>query len=425
MTRQDFNDAAPLHRWEVANDMVPVDDMIQATEARRQTSPDFDQYRPVFETPRASRFTVEDFDTLKPSPQAWRVKGLFPSVGVQIIAGPSMAGKSFLALHVLATICTGRRVFGLKSKLCGGVYFASEDAAGVRTRIVGLRTVTGPLGGTFEFVGSAPNLCDVHDLADVRTLIEARRDHMAERGIALGVVVIDTLSASIPGADENSAKDMSPVLAELQKIAQDFGLLIILVAHTGKDEGRGVRGWSGLKGNADGVILVEAPNGDGTRVVTVDKVKNGPSGARFGMVLKPVPLGFDEDGDAIETCVVEETEAPDRPRGGRKPTKAMASAELIRAAFNRIFEERAVPISAAGANGAKGVSVSDLRAEAYLMGLGPSEPDYGECPDSASFKACKRRWQDQRKSDFDRGRDHLVGTRQMRIEGVMIWPLGA
>ena len=48
------------------------------------------------------------------------------TLGVQIVAGPSMSGKSFLALHLLAAICQGRDVFGLKTKKAAGIYFASR-----------------------------------------------------------------------------------------------------------------------------------------------------------------------------------------------------------------------------------------------------------------------------------------------------------
>ncbi len=64
---------------------------------------------------------------------------------------------------------------------------------------------------------------------------------------------------------------------------------------------------------------------------------------------------------------------PDR-RLIRPDNIAQANAELLRAAFNRVFVTKAVAIHAAGAAGAKGVEVSDLRAETFAIGLGPPEP---------------------------------------------------
>lgn len=374
---------------------------------------------------RQSKFLVEDFDTLNPLSQGWRVKGLWPAAGLCFIAGQSMSGKSFWVLDSLAKVCQGRTVLGRKSTACGILYVASEGANGVRIRIKGLRSKVGPLGGKFAFIGQAPNLTDEVDVADIKATVADAQATMARAGHRLGMVVIDTLSASIPGADENSAKDMSPVLTALQTLAQELDLLVVVIAHTGKNEDRGMRGWSGLLANADGVIMLDGADANSVRVGTVTKVKDGESGQRFAFGLSVVQIGSDEDGDPITTCLVEEVEVPDRPKTGRTPTKAGATAGLILVAFNRIFEAKSVQIAAAGAQGARGVSIADLRAEAYEIGVGPSAPDYGECSDEASRKACKRKWQDQRKSDFDRGRDHLVSTHRMRVEAGMIWPLGS
>ncbi|WP_421933039.1 AAA family ATPase [Phenylobacterium sp.] len=407
-----------LPDWAVANDLAPGG--LVSRQERRATMASVPL---IIETARQSKFVVENFDGIRPLALGWRVKGLWPAIGVCIVAGASMSGKSFWALNAIARVCRGQSVAGRKSKPCGVLYIASEGAGGVRNRIDGLRRKVGTWGGRLAFIGQAPNLTDEDDVEDLRATIAETRASMAVQGGELGMVVVDTLSASTPGADENSAKDMSPVLAALQTLALDFDLLVLVIAHTGKDETRGVRGWSGLKANADGLIMFEGADAEGVRVGEVVKVKDGASGDKFAFALVEMEIGRDEDGDAITTCTVEEVAMPDRPKTGRSPTKAMATADLILKAFNRIFEAKGIPMTAAGAEGAKGVCVADLRVDAYSIGVGPSEPDYGEYPDDASRKACKRKWQDQRKADFDRGRDHLVSTHRMRVEGGMIWPL--
>ena len=61
----------------------------------------------VVEFSRRSKFTLEDFDTLQPGRLHWRVKGLWPAVGVCFVGGPSMSGKSFWTLDALAKVCRG------------------------------------------------------------------------------------------------------------------------------------------------------------------------------------------------------------------------------------------------------------------------------------------------------------------------------
>lgn len=365
-----------------------------------------------------SKFKLEDFDNLDPGRLHWRVKGLWPAVGVCFVGGPSMAGKSFWVLDALARVRRGEPVLGRKSVASGVVYVAAESAAGVRKRVAGLRSVIGKFGGGFDLIGQAPNLTDPEDVEDLKAVLYQAKAAQAATGIELGVVCIDTLSAAIPGADENNAKDMSPVLTALQALAVELGVLVLIVAHTGKDEGRGLRGWSGLLANADGLVMLESPEGE-TRIGSVVKVKDGKSGDRFAFALREVQLGSDDDGDPVTTCVVEPADAPERQKSGRPPTKAGATAEKILTAFDRVWHRHKVKVEAPGApSGASGVLVSELRQEAYRVGVGPSEPDYRECGTEAERTKMRRKWQDQRKTDFDRGLEHLTAIKRLRVEGL-------
>ena len=373
----------------------------------------------VVEFSRRSKFTLEDFDTLQPGHLHWRVKGLWPAVGVCFVGGPSMSGKSFWTLDALAKVCRGEPVLGRKSIASGVVYIASEGAHGVRNRIAGLRSKIGVLESAFKFIGQAPDLGDAEDVEDLKATLLLAKTDLEAKGHGLGVIAVDTLSASIPGADENSAKDMSPVLAALQTMAAELGALVVVIAHTGKDETRGLRGWSGLLANADGLIMLDTPDG-GVRVGSVVKVKDGESGDRFAFSLAVVEIGLDGDGDPITTCTIEDADTPDRPKAGRKSSVAQANAELLRAAFNRVFETKAVAIHAAGAAGAKGVELSDLRAEAFAMGLGPPAPDYTGMDDKER-RTARKNWSNHRDKSFTRAKDELISMGGWRIEHECIW----
>jgi Bifunctional DNA primase/polymerase, N-terminal/AAA domain len=72
------------------------------------------------------------------------------------------------------------------------------------------------------------------------------------------IVVIDTLATGTPGTDEN-AKAMSDILSgngAAGAIRRQWNALVICVAHSGKDETRGVRGHSGQFGNADFILHI-------------------------------------------------------------------------------------------------------------------------------------------------------------------------
>ena len=369
---------------------------------------------------RPARFIRENFDDLEPGVSLERVKGLWPRTGVCFVGGPSMSGKSFWTLDALARVCRGEDVLGRRSVQAGCLYIAAEGAAGVRKRIKALRGKIGPLDGAFQFIGQAPNLRDADDLAELRDVIEQSKAELQAAGHDLGIVCLDTLSASIPGADENSAADMSPVLHALQGLAAELGLLVLVIAHTGKDETRGLRGWSGLLANADGVVMLEAPDGE-TRTGSVLKVKDGLSGDRFAFVLERVGLGLDDDGDEISTCVIQEMDAPERRRSGRRASKAEGTGDLILSAFDRVLEARPRPIAGPGIPaGHSGVDAGELRAMTYQIGLGGPPPDVPPGTPDRERKAQERKWDDQRRIDFKRGLKHLIEDKTLRQEGELI-----
>lgn len=282
--------------------------------------------RPV----RVGRFHVEQFDSVTPSAVLWRVKGLWPAVGVGFLGGPPMAGKSFWALDALARIRRGEPVLGRKSRQCGVVYVAAENAEGSRIRMAGLRLQTGPTGGGFGLISQAPDLTCPDDVAELKATLREEAARQAALGLELGLVAIDTMSASTPGADENSGADMSAVLRSLQDLAAELRLFVLVVAHPGKDESRGLRGWSGLLANADSVLMLEGGKGE-VRTGTIVKAKDAPCGDAFAFALRVVEVGVDADGDTINTCVVDPEDAPAKASHPRRKPLTPKQALVLRA----------------------------------------------------------------------------------------------
>lgn len=202
----DFNTAKPLSREEVAS--------LGNLEGEQAVHSEALAPEPAFQ-PRKTKFPVEYLEDLKPSSEPWLVKGAWPHQGLGFVYGPSMCGKSFLMLDIAAKVARGEPVFGRRSKACGVLYIASEDPGGVRLRLTGLhRERGGDLGRCFALIGKPPNLTDEGDIEDLTETIGDVRKSMAREGLRLGLVVVDTFSASTAGADENSGKEMGQHLHE-------------------------------------------------------------------------------------------------------------------------------------------------------------------------------------------------------------------
>jgi hypothetical protein len=191
-----------------------------------------------------------------------------------------------------------------------------------------------------EFIGEAPNFMEV---ADVKAVIK----QINKKG-KFDIIVIDTLAQVMAGGNENSGEDMGQVLAYCREISRLTGAMVILVHHSGKDESRGARGWSGLRAACD--FEFEIIRADEDRVATITKMKGGADGGEFGFQLSTIVVGEDEDGDVETTCVVVYTDGSrasvavaQGPSGSRQKLILREATRLIELAgagvtFNEIVE---------------------------------------------------------------------------------------
>lgn len=170
-----------------------------------------------------------------------------------ILYGPSGRWKSFIALSWALSIATGRQWLGHHAAEGDVFYVAAEGGLGIRNRVRAWKRRHGVTQTRLRTLLAPVSLLDP---AGVQWLISQIR----AKSEAPAVVVLDTLSRCMPGGDENGGKDGSAAVAAVDAIRAALGCTVLVVAHPGKDEARGIRGWSGYFAAADTVIRV---NGGG------------------------------------------------------------------------------------------------------------------------------------------------------------------
>jgi len=228
------------------------------------------------------------------SPITWRLKGIFPQVGLAAIFGPSGSGKSFLSFDLGACIAKGDEWFGIKTSQCDVTYIQLEGEAGLKNRVTAWEQEhKQPLPANFRFIIQPFQLISGLDLTGVLEVLP--RD---------GVIFIDTLNRAAPTADENSSKDMGLILESAKHLSRETSSLVIVVHHTGKEVVRGMRGHSSLFAALDGAIEVTR-DAAGKRSWSVAKSKDGGDDKTVRFSLKTHTLGQDADGDDITSCTVE------------------------------------------------------------------------------------------------------------------------
>lgn len=254
-----------------------------------------------------------------PGPEhEWLVKYVITRRERSMMVGASQSGKSFLAIDLALAIARGVPWLGNKTRRGGVIYQAGEGGRGVKKRIRAYRAAN-DIGtdAKLPFV-LMPATLDLYGSEDQTTAFVAEVKHWASTfDVPLELIVIDTLSAATAGADENSSKDIGPVLARCERIAEECRCAVMIVHHMNAG-GHKPRGHTSILANLDSVLTVTAletgPEKSSTPMLDVDnrhireivtaKQKDGEAGKRWRFVLPAITIGYDKDNEPITSCVV-------------------------------------------------------------------------------------------------------------------------
>ena len=231
------------------------------------------------------------------------VKGVIDQGAFVVTYGPSNSSKTFLALDMALHVASGRAWQGRKTVKTLVVYVASEGAGSITNRIAAHREhyLKDEEDVLFYVLPQPVNLLDKEGA--VGPLIAAIKALEGQTNHACGFVVIDTLSQSMPGGDENGPKDMTTVVAAVNTIRRELACTVNLIHHTGKNEAAGARGHSSLRAATDTELEVSEV-GEGYFQMKPTKQRDYAMGETFSYRLDVIEIGVDEDGDMQTTCVV-------------------------------------------------------------------------------------------------------------------------
>ncbi|SFQ13144.1 AAA domain-containing protein [Tranquillimonas alkanivorans] len=267
-------------------------------------------------SPAADRFAFTPVSDYQPTCRwNYTVKGLLRRGETSIFYGPSNVGKSALLVHLCLSVAAGKKFFGQATKKGLAVYVAAEAPRSVLDRFAAIKG---------EFDAEAAKNClvlehavDFSQPGEVTALQKAIL--AAAGGQPVALIVFDTLARSIGDLSENDSGAMTYLARRAETLARELDAHVLFVHHCGKDQSRGARGSSGLKGAVDTELRLQSGD-DNVVVGTIDKQRTMPKTVCYSFGLQPVKLGEDEDGgDYTSVRVVEVDEpipanAPEKPR---------------------------------------------------------------------------------------------------------------
>jgi hypothetical protein len=255
---------------------------------------------------KRDKFRVKDIpEFLSAPPLSWWIKGVLPEARLAMLYGKSGSGKTFIALDMAIAMAVGRPWRGLHVKQGRVVFVCAEGVAGFRNRIRAAEHQFGiKLDKLIGVIDVTPNLMEKPDAVAVAGAILDW--NKASGGGPIAAVFIDTMAQVMAGGNENASDDVGKLLFHCNEISRITGAITVLIHHSGKNEAAGARGWSGMRGACDAEY--EVTSDDNGHILAVTKMKDGGDAAAYGYKLLVVPIGVDDEGDIISSCVVEHVE---------------------------------------------------------------------------------------------------------------------
>jgi hypothetical protein len=233
---------------------------------------------------RFARLSIDDLVALPPP--AWLVANMVPQGALVQIYGRRKSNKTFVSLDLCLCIATGRPYHGTEVKR-GRVTYVIGEGGGARfgDRVLAWcrhnRVDPKELDGWFAVVPMRVAVDSKDDL----------KDFLAGDTQPCDLIVFDTVARSMDG-DENSTADMNRFVKGLDRVREAYSGTVMVVHHSGKDEGRQGRGSTALPGAVDSTIKVSR-NAAGQTVVAVEEIRDAAPGTSF--TFEPVNVIVSDD----------------------------------------------------------------------------------------------------------------------------------
>lgn len=212
------------------------------------------------------KYKILSLQDLKKLPRpTFLIDNYLPSQSLSVLYGESGAGKTFVCLDMALSICTNKEWCGQSVKEGSVLFIAGEGVYGLSKRVEAWEKEYGN-ARNFYLIGESIPLLDEESLDRLLYSIGSLEKQFS-------LVIIDTISRALSGSDENSASEMSGFVDACSHIQKLTSATVMGIHHTGKDQSRGLRGSSVLKGAVDCSILVRR-NGDDQIHLSIDKMKD-------------------------------------------------------------------------------------------------------------------------------------------------------
>lgn len=243
----------------------------------------------------------------------WLIGGLVIEQALGFVFGPPGSLKTFITLSMGLSFAVGMPDWwGRKIERQGVViYISSEGQGDLKFRIQAWELKNKVLSddSPFFLIRQTINFMKPDDVGKLLATVQSISDR-AQRPVA--AVFVDTVSRTLPGADENLQKDMTLFVAACDAVRQRFKTTVIGVHHTSRNGN--MRGSTVFPGAGDFLIEVNREEGAKHGSIRAAKIKAAEDGWEQHFKVEEIQIG-DIGGhsslvvDAIDEAPKEETKS--------------------------------------------------------------------------------------------------------------------
>jgi hypothetical protein len=241
---------------------------------------------------------------LSSKPPVFLINNILESKSNGLLAGSSGSFKSFFALKIAHSICTGNDFFGNRVFDTGKVlYICGEGINALERRLNALVIVEGSFNGNIKVLNKPLFIDNIAEMDWLKKSIDS---------IKPVLVIFDTFSSLATSVKENVNEEVARALRMVSDCCYDAGASSIIVHHYGKDTERGSRGASAFSSNVDFEIGMKRIPETYEAIVSCKKSKDGELFKDMQIKAHIVDLGhFKQDGSPSTSLILKSSDCED------------------------------------------------------------------------------------------------------------------
>jgi hypothetical protein len=253
------------------------------------------------------RFQVTWFDDVNETVTKEEiVKGVLGAGEFSLFVAKPGCGKSVLLCDIGLHIAAGRDWHGRKVKQGLVIFFAAERKGLTERRVAAWRKKHEVANIPFAVVGGKLDMTNA--LIDAKVLAATIKTLEEKSGHECVLIVLDTVTRTFGGGDQNASKDMQRFIASVDELHRATSAHVAAIHHSGWEGDRG-KGAIDLDGAIDVSFGIKFAGAGPAKVFTLEctGANDGEEGVITGFRLESMPLGVDEDGNETTAPVVVQT----------------------------------------------------------------------------------------------------------------------